>query len=176
DKAWNKARKNYSKQKGDHYTKLRNKYLQIRRKEKRLFEKKKKNVSKCKNEPKLFYRYVNGKMRNKDCIIRLREGNVIYDKVEDMCEIMNNRLQTVFVEEDEFSEDEREVRNEPMQEVMVDEREVRRLMEGLDIRKSMGPDGVANWVLKECVDQLVSPITDIITSSIKSGVVPKEWK
>ena len=40
----------------------------------------------------------------------------------------------------------------------------------------MGPDGVACWMLRECKDQLLEPIWEIINSSLEEGRVPKEWK
>ncbi|MPD03416.1 hypothetical protein E2C01_099054 [Portunus trituberculatus] len=40
----------------------------------------------------------------------------------------------------------------------------------------MGPDGVSGWTLRECREQLVDPICDVINSSLMEGKVPKEWK
>ena len=59
---------------------------------------------------------------------------------------------------------------------MVQKQDVGRLLGNLDVRKAMGPDGVSGWTLKECKEQLVQPIWEMITSSIKEGRVPKEWK
>lgn len=44
------------------------------------------------------------------------------------------------------------------------------------VRKVMGPDGVSGWVLKECRDQLLEPIWNVVNSSLKEARVPKEWK
>lgn len=49
-----------------------------------------------------------------------------------------------------------------------------KLMKNLDGRKAMGPVGISGQVLKECVDQLLEPLYDIISCSVKSGRVPKE--
>ena len=46
----------------------------------------------------------------------------------------------------------------------------------MDVRKAMGPDGVSGWILRECKDQLVQPIWEVITSSIEDERVPQEWK
>ena len=59
---------------------------------------------------------------------------------------------------------------------MVQKQDVGRFLENLDVRKAMGPDGVSGWTLKECKEQLVQPIWEVFTSSIKEGRVPKEWK
>ncbi len=44
------------------------------------------------------------------------------------------------------------------------------------MRKSRGPDGVSNWVLKEYSKQLVGKIHEIIESSLVEGAVPVDWK
>ncbi|MPC51510.1 hypothetical protein E2C01_045358 [Portunus trituberculatus] len=40
----------------------------------------------------------------------------------------------------------------------------------------MGPDGVSGWTLRECREQLVEPICDVINSSLMDVRVPREWK
>ena len=53
---------------------------------------------------------------------------------------------------------------------------MKRIFEKLDIRKAMGPDGVSKWILKECREELVEVVWDIISTSLMKGTVPKEWK
>ncbi|XP_039616695.1 uncharacterized protein LOC120533797 [Polypterus senegalus] len=52
--------------------------------------------------------------------------------------------------------------------LMVEECEVRRLMRKVNPRKAAGPDGVAEWVLKACVDQLAI----IFNQSLSQATVP----
>ena len=59
---------------------------------------------------------------------------------------------------------------------MVQKQKINKLLEKLDVRKAMGPDGVSAWTLKECTEQFVEPIWDIINSSLKEGRVPNQWK
>ena len=61
-------------------------------------------------------------------------------------------------------------------EIRVEMNEMRKLLEELDVRKAMGPDEVSNWMLRECKEQLVEPIWDVINSSLREGKVPREWK
>ena len=58
----------------------------------------------------------------------------------------------------------------------MQKQDVGRLLENLDVRKAMGPDGVSGWILKECKNQLIQPIWEVITTSIEEGRVPQEWK
>ena len=174
NRAWDKVRKQYSKKAWENYKKARNEYVRVRREEERQYEKD--IVSKSKKEPKLFYRYVNGKMKVKDSIARLRDGDETYEREEDLCEIMNNKLQSVYVSEGEFIEPPVEPTTTKMKEIVVGKNEVLQMMRDLDVRKAMGPDNMAGWILKECADQLVLPIHSIIKSSLETGQVPKDWK
>ena len=40
--------------------------------------------------------------------------------------------------------------------------EIDKLLEKLDARKAMGPDGVSSWTLKECREQLVEHIWNVM--------------
>ncbi len=54
--------------------------------------------------------------------------------------------------------------------------EVKNMLEDLDVRKAMGPDGVSSWILKECSSQLVSVLHNIISTTLVKGRVPIHWK
>ena len=49
-------------------------------------------------------------------------------------------------------------------------------MANLDIRKSHGPDGSANWILKECKEELLDKVYNLIKCSLKEGKIPEDWK
>ena len=63
-----------------------------------------------------------------------------------------------------------------MEEVTVNKEEIYELLGELEERKAVGPDGVSGYILKECRNELVRPIYDIIKCSITTGTVPKEWR
>ena len=88
---------------------------------------------------------------------------------------MNESFKLLYSEE-VFTEPNMIEAHEGFKEVMVQKQDVGRLLENLDVRKAMGPDGVSGWTLKECKEQLVQPVWEVITSSVKEGRVPKEWK
>ena len=94
----------------------------------------------------------------------------------EMSELMNESFQSVFTREIDFTAPRMSKQNVDMQEIQVERQEIKDLLEKIDTRKAMGPDGVNGWILKECREQLEEPIWDIITSSLKEGKVPKEWK
>ena len=173
-KAWNKARKRRNSRTWKEYTQARNKYTTIRREEQRNYEKN--IVEKCKDEPKLFYRFINGKLKSQDTVQRLRVGGELYEREEELCEVMNEKFQTVFVQEEGFESLQNDNESLVMPTIKVEQSEVLNLLKGLDVRKSMGPDGVNGWILKECADQLVKPIYGMVMHSLRTGELPIEWK
>ena len=43
-------------------------------------------------------------------------------------------------------------------------------------RKSIGPDNIPNWLLKECASLICSPVASIFNASVDQGTVPTLWK
>ena len=173
-RAWNKARKRRNSRTWKEYTEARNRYTTIRRDEQRKYEKN--IVEKCKVEPKLFYRFINGRLKSQDSVLKLRVGEKTYEREEELCEVMNEQFQTVFVREDDFQTPQEESYVLEMPTITVEQCEILDLLKGLDVRKAMGPDGVNGWILKECADQLVKPIYEMVMHSLISGELPIEWK
>jgi len=46
-------------------------------------------IEKCKDEPKMFYRYINGKIKNKEEINRLKVNAIVYEDALLQAEVMN---------------------------------------------------------------------------------------
>jgi len=42
--------------------------------------------------------------------------------------------------------------------------------------KAPGDDGITSKFLKEVVDEIAEPLTDIFNKSTSEGVVPQDWK
>ena len=63
-----------------------------------------------------------------------------------------------------------------MQDITVTKGDIEKVISNIDVNKSMGPDGISGRVLKECKQQIIEPIFDIVKSSIETGKVPQEWK
>ena len=55
-------------------------------------------------------------------------------------------------------------------------REVSKVLQSLDVRKSVGPDRVSPRVLKHCAWQLARPLTRLFQKVGKSGEFPRSWK
>ncbi len=145
--AWNKTRNKNTRRNREAFKVARNSYVQARREAQRKYEKY--IVDKCINEPKLFYRFINGKMKQKVGISRLKVEDEVYEDDDSICEIMNQKFQEVFTRESQFeriSED-REVTG--LGEIQVEKKKILDRLSKLDGRKAVGPDGTAGIILRE---------------------------
>ena len=107
-------------------------------------------VEKCENEPKLFYKYINEKMKSTETIDKIVKGRKTYQPTEELSEIMSESFKRVFTEEEAFTEPSMIEAREGFEEVVVQKQDVGRLMGSLDVRKAIGPDEVSGWTLREC--------------------------
>ncbi|PKU46231.1 rna-directed dna polymerase from mobile element hypothetical protein [Limosa lapponica baueri] len=58
----------------------------------------------------------------------------------------------------------------------VGENHIRDLLRNLKIHKSMGPDKIHPWILKELEDEVAKALSIIFEKSWQSGKVPADWK
>ena len=174
DLAWNRARRHSSERAWAKYKEERNEFIRIRREEEIKYERN--IVEKVENDPKLFYRHINGKLKARDSVRRLRTESGVVEKDEEICEVLNDKLKSVFTQEDAFTEPEGEEEVEQITDIQFEESELRNMMKKLDVTKAMGPDEISGWVLKNCADQLSAPLYTIIKQSLEEGELPEEWK
>lgn len=53
-------------------------------------------VGKFKDQPKLLYKFINGKLKNRDVIQKVKINSETFDGTSEIAEVMNNCLQTMF--------------------------------------------------------------------------------
>ena len=175
DAAWKKWRRRKRPNDWNEYKRARNDYIKVRREEKRNFEKT--IIEKCKDQPKLFYGYVNSKLRNKKDIVKLKVDGKEYEEDIEIATIMSDHFQSVFTDESDTREEDGLIScTEPLENVETTVLEIKRLLEELDENKAQGPDEIAARILKECRDELAGHIYAIIEMSLAEGKVPKYWK
>ena len=63
----------------EEYKLTRNEYVMVRREEEKLYEK---DVDMCKEELKLFYKYINGKIKHKKSVARLKGNKYKYMRTQ----------------------------------------------------------------------------------------------
>jgi hypothetical protein len=93
-------------------------------------------------------------------------------------EVLNNFFKSVFVEEGNEPIESLKYKNngEWLVSIEITELEVQAELLNLKKDKSMGPDNMNPFFLKECGVQLTVPITLIFRKSLELGTVPDEWK
>ena len=50
------------------------------------------------------------------------------------------------------------------------------LINGPDVPKANGPDGISAYMLKATADSIAPPLTNLFILSISNGIFPKSWK
>ena len=94
-------------------------------------------IDKCIDESKLF----NGKMKHREGITKLKVKEAVYEQAQ-----------------------EKVFKGISMNAVSVTNEEILKMLKELDVNKSMGPNGVSNWILKESSEQLAGKIPSVVVT------------
>jgi hypothetical protein len=68
-----------------------------------------------------------------------------------------------------------QVAHSALLEIDITRDDVVRVLQGLDVSSSMGPDGMHPMLLKSCAEHLSVPLYAIFNASLASGVLPQHW-
>ena len=135
---------------------------------------------------KPFYNYIKHQKSSSSRVAPLKvNGRLIHDPKE-QAQALNHQFQSVFGDGDEFTEEEFNARCRPsipdidlpsiLDNIEVSEDGVRKLLRELIPHKACGPDKVHPRVLKELADEVAPILTMIYKSSLKTGLVPSDWR
>ena len=175
DKKWRRMRRRRTNGTIEEYHKARNNYTKIRREEEANYEKN--IVDKYDSDPKLFYKFINGKTKIKSAIQRLKVDGKIIEDEKDMAQILNDNFKSVFVKDSEsWGEVPNQDGNVKLKSIEIDSDKVQTRLKSLDANKAMGPDQISGWVLKNCAEELSWPICKLFEKSLEEGYVPNRWK
>ena len=131
-----------------------------------------------KKNPKLFFRYVNSKIKSREGVSNLRkdDGNLTENDKE-KTEVLNNFFQSVFTSEDKSNIPKFESKtNNLLSIIKVTENDIFNSLKNLNITKSQGPDLIHPRILKELAKQLSYPLKKLFDKTMKEGNLPKKWK
>ena len=161
------------------YTKARNKLRQLTRQQKAEFETKVADESKT--NPKAFWSYVKSRTTPKERIADIINKNGEFCSSDtEKANILNQQFASVFTQEPVL-QDLPETTQHPdllqaMQYLQIDEKDVLKRLQYLDVNKSAGPDQIHGRVLKELASVVAAPLTEIYQKTLNEGTVPSDWK
>ena len=140
----------------------------------------------CKTNPKSFYAYVRSKSKTKDKVWPLKDnnGNLVVEDSK-ICNLLNDFFSSVFTQEDVncTEQDFPILRNlftgnldDALNEVFVDEEDVKCRLKRLKINKAPGVDNIVPVLLVKTADVVCKPITIIFKASLGTCMVPLDWR
>ena len=161
------------------YAKYRNKVKGMLRKAKRTFEK---GISmQCKTNPKSFWAYARSKMKTKSGIAPLlsnpKDPESLRFDDQDKANILQDQFTSVFTRETISNIPDLPKRTTSIiGNIRVAEEMVLKLLQHLNISKSVGPDGMHPKILKELAVFIAGPLTQLFNMTLNDNVLPKDWK
>ena len=109
-------------------------------------------------------------------IASLRENGILKTDTKEKANICNRQFQSAFTHEGDSDPPSKGASPfSPMGDITVDPKGVAKLLDGLNIHKAPGPDGLNARVLKECSDEISPILALIFNESLAQGDVPDEW-
>ena len=164
------------------YNKIRNQVRRLTRNITKEYEKK--IAQNAKENPKAIWRYINSKSKTKESIGKLlkdhtKPNSEFAESDKEKAEILADYFSSVFTKEPEGPVPKLEgwkTPEEEMEDVIVTQNEVKKLLQKLKTDKAQGPDEMHLYFLKETAEELALPLSIIFTKSLESSEVPEEWK
>ena len=127
------------------------------------------------NNNKPFWRYIKSKKSDNTGVSPLKQDGVLHYDNETKAEILLNQFKSVFTKSD--GKIPKPSKQYPaIDDLVVTEDGVRKLLQNIDVKKAVGPDCLPNIVLKKCAKEVAPALASIFNKSIQTGAVPKDWR
>ena len=153
---------------------------QVRRETRKEIKNKESNIAqKAKTNPKLFWKYVQGKMNSRPGIPDLYTDSNKTTKTnsdKEKAEVLAKHFCEVFTDEpigDIPHISPKNVQTMPAVEFSITK--IKKVIRKLKVNKSPGPDKIHPRFLKEGAEQLAEPLKIIFEFSFNSGQIPEDW-
>ncbi len=158
-------------------------YVTARREVKKLIRSAKKqheiNIAReCKNNPKLFYGYINNRKEHKSGIgPLLKKDDSLTTNNEEVADTLNNYFSSVFTTSQHSNNDIAIIHSQhTIEELIINRNDVLNYLDKMKENKSPGPDRIYPKILKNIKNEISTPLTQIFNKSLKEKTVPNDWK
>ena len=161
-------------------------YIEARNECKRVVKRAKKNHEKkvaenSKSNPKMFWRYVQDKMKSNVGISVLHgPDGELKSTDKDKADALNEYFSSVFTREDISSlpevEKDLKFKDYSLTDILITKEAVEIKLRKLDASKAKGPDQIPPKILKELSSVIAEPLTSLFNQSIQEGIVPNDWR
>jgi hypothetical protein len=129
------------------------------------------------NNPKRFWTLLKDRTRSRTSPSMLVHQGKEESDPKQLCEIFNNYFSSVFNNKNYDTLPDITIEHDPeLGDLALTEEEVSKELSKLNPAKAPGPDGLSTRVLKECKEDLKTPITKLFNTSLRTGKLPSEWK
>ncbi len=126
---------------------------------------------------KPFWSYVKSKRKDAGGIAPLRSNGTLLSSSHEKAEVLSEQFSSVFTRDDTSPIPAMSGNPHPsMENLVVTENGVRKLLARLVTSKAPCPDAIPNTILKELATELAPALTSLYNQSITAGVVPVDWK
>ena len=124
----------------------------------------------------MIFKYINSKTTIKDNIRVLKTAKGIMTDSKEICEAFSEWFQSDFHKNEDDNIPIIPTCAPSIQPIIFDPIDIEKRLSVLNVSKSIGPDLIHPYVLRECSISLSFPICMIFQKSMDSGTVPSDWK
>jgi hypothetical protein len=124
----------------------------------------------------MIFKYINSKMQVRDNIKILQTAEDIITDPKLICEAFSDWFQSIFHKTEDDNIPVVPVHAHKISPIIFDPIDIEERLSKLNPSKSIGPDQIHPYVLRECSLSLSFPLSRIFQKSMNSGTVPSDWK
>jgi hypothetical protein len=123
------------------------------------------------------WRYINNKRCDSSGVAPQKKNGVIFSDAATKATLLEEQFRSVFTKEDTTNMPNLGPSPHPdMPDINISTNGIKKLLERLNPRKASGPDNIPCRLLVTVADELAPALELLFRMSLKTGVVPAEWK